>query len=65
MLADPLCFAKRVRRNARLQIKPLFPRSEERVVERSNDRVSKYRNAKLSHYCQSEPVEDLNNMLIT
>jgi hypothetical protein len=36
MLVDPLCCAKRVRKKA----KTLFPRSEERVVERSNDRVS-------------------------
>ena len=35
-LIDPLCCAKRVK-----EIKTLFTRSEERVVGRSNDRVSK------------------------
>jgi hypothetical protein len=37
-IAYPLCSAKRVRRIA----KTLFPRIEERIVGRSNDRVSKY-----------------------
>jgi hypothetical protein len=37
-LVAPLCYAKRVKNNWFFQT--LFPRSEERVVERSNDRVS-------------------------
>jgi hypothetical protein len=37
-LVDPLCCAKRVKNNR--FFKPSFPRSEERVVERSKDRVS-------------------------
>jgi hypothetical protein len=39
MLVDPLCFAKRVKKYK--SSLTLFPRSEERVVARSNDRVSK------------------------